>query len=107
MPIILGFAVFLIMFGLALGFIRRWWEKAGDEDAFPAAVRVSRWAGVIGTCVIIVMGLRSTNLESRGAPIALIGAVVWLPLLGAAFCWLTRPLIYLAALIFFRLTPIR
>ncbi len=92
----------ITFFGMLLGYFRKNWEDEKTREAYDVAVRVSRWAGAIAMAAMVGFGLMTLNLESRGAVFVLIGAVLWIPALGIAFCWFTRPVIYLCAYLYYR-----
>lgn len=92
------------LLGFAFGRYRSHWEGADDVGAYPAAQRLSRWAGVFMMVLLVILLITKTNFESRAAVFVLAGAALWIPVLSLAACGFVRPWIYLAALLFARLS---
>jgi len=92
----------MILFGLGFGSLRGRWEDERTRDAYPAALKISRWAGVLFGAVVMGIMLFTSNFNQRLGIILFMGIFVWTPVLGAVFCWIMRPLIYAAAYVYYR-----
>lgn len=88
--------------GLALGFVPRPWEDAATAAAFPTAVRLSRWTGLLVATYLFARGLDWLNPESQASAFVAIGGLFWLPIMGVASCWCARPVIYLVSFQYYR-----
>lgn len=98
-PLIFGL---LAVAGLLFGRFRENWEEGLPREAYPAAVRLSWWAGLLGAAGFFLFGLKNINPGDQLAALAVFATLFITPLAGLAACGVTRPLFYLAALLYYK-----
>lgn len=93
----------LTIAGLFFGRFRGYWEDGRMPEAYPAAVRLSRKLGFYGAGIFLLTSLFQAHGEFGLFPVVM--GIFFAPVMWSIVCGLSRPVIYLAAWLYYSSKP--